>query len=74
MTELPISEGEARSMRDRLLAVEKEASAAKTEIAIHEATCSTRYRNLVALILLLAGANSVAAFPHIAQILSIIMK
>ena len=72
MTELPISEGEARSMRDRLLAVEREASAAKSEIAVHEATCSQRYRNLVLLILGLAAANSVAAFPHITQILALL--
>jgi hypothetical protein len=72
MTGNSISEGEANSMRERLRAVEVDASKAKTQIDIHEATCSTRYRNLVLLILLLAGANSMAAFPHITQILALL--
>jgi len=70
MTDLPISDGEARNMRDRLRAVEKDAAEAQTAIEVHEATCSQRYRNLVLLILGLAAANSVAAFPHLVQILA----
>lgn len=74
MTELPISDGEARDLRARLGLVEKEASKAASEIAVHEATCSARYRNLVLLILGLAAANSVAAFPHLLQILPFVLK
>jgi|HubBroStandDraft_6_1064221.scaffolds.fasta_scaffold1309276_1 hypothetical protein len=73
MTEA-ISQGEAQSMRDRLRDVEKEAAEAKSEIAVHEATCASRYRNLVLLILGLAAANSVAAFPHLSQIALAILK
>jgi hypothetical protein len=74
MTDLPISDGEARDVRARLRSVEIEAATAKSEIALHEATCSARYRNLVLLILGLAAANSVAAFPHLAQILPYLLK